>query len=351
MIRLFIPADVGLEWDEYGRSMPEVARERILADREGMEGNDLASAMRKEPLNWGEATMMNGGVAIFNEYILRTRLHELERLPINKHPYTRGDFYWKDGKRDGEVRFRANPDNGRFYVYHTPDRELQNKVALDGYGKDGKKQWKPQNDGRYRAATDPISHDVVVDNKPSKAAGMVFWKHDQTRDSTSEESKTTWKSHNIACLYHFRPNDVNEYFDDMIMMCRFYSCQINVENVKRSLINIMKERGYRKFIMFRPDELVTASRSAHIQKATEGSPGSNEAVDVMVEAARAYINEHGHRLPYPDLIRDLLKFNIKKRKEYDLTMCFLWLMAAMRQPSVVEPDPISLNDLIPTYSN
>lgn len=346
MIRFFSPAYEGYMFDEYGRPLIEESKEEILAERESLQDDavSLSDYIRKFPFTWEEAIMSSSTACIFNAQILNKRYAELVNLPPSDMPYTRGNFEWSNGL-NSDVIFVANNTNGRFYVHHVPDKDHVNKV--NEYFSDGKRCWEPLNDKMYRAATDPIQNDIVVDGKPSMAAGMVFWKFDLSVDDPSEAAKPFWRSHNIACVYNFRPMDVAEYFDDMIKMCRFYGCQLHVETQKNAINHIMKEKGYGAFLSHRPDHL--KFNPSHFKKLEEGTPNSNEAMDVMIEDVKLFVNFHGHRIPFPEVVAQLIKFNYKKRREFDLVVCLSYLLALARQPIEKETDPIDLSKLIGTY--
>lgn len=345
MYRLFVPAFKGYIFDEFGRSLEEQAKEEINNEREALKHDKkaLTAYIRKLPFTFAEASMATGKKCEFNEYVLKQRLSYLQDIPEDRRGYTKGNFEWVS-ERDGDVRFETDWLNGKWLVYHLPEQHLINRVKKVFLN--GKVHFAPQNDLHYRAATDPISHGQVTDPSASKAAGMVFWKFDSSVDDPGEDAKPNWKSRSIACMYNYRPDDPLEYFDDMIKMCRFYSCQIHIENVKRSIINVMNERNYSPFILNRPEHLQSKSNKLTFE---EGSPASNDAVETMLNDAKTYINEHGHRLMFTELIEQLLDFDFHKRRDYDLVMCLFFLLAADKQYVAREPDPIPVADLFPTF--
>lgn len=340
----FIPAYKNFIFDDYGRSLEDESKEQILNELEELKGDPVAYAAhkRKYPFSVGDAFMIGSANCVYNENILNERLNELMALPPNKKPYTQGDFYWVD-KEDGEVGFVHNPGKGKFIITHLPDVGKRNQVSQDHQG-----DWLPLNDAEFALASDPISHTKTVDPRASKAAAHGFMRYKESREHGKDPAN--WTTHMWCLEYLNRPDEVEEYFEDMIMACRMYGCQLLCESNKNNLIQHFKSRGYGHFIMYRPETTLTNNNS-RAQMDTEGIPASRETIDMYITKLKTFINRHGKRIPFERTIEDLLRFDPLKTKEYDLAVSAGWSMLALEKEIVANTEPIIMEDWFNIYKS
>jgi hypothetical protein len=202
-----------------------------------------------------------------------------------------------------------------------PDANQLNRVhrAYDGL--------EPLNDGRHAIGTDPISHTKTVDPRNSQAGAYGFNKYNPKTDLTKDEGE--WLSHNFMFEYIHRPPEVEEYFEDMIKASVFLGCQILYESTKNNIGQYFRDRGYHKFLMFRPESTWTSSYSSSRNNDVEGVPASKETIDYYVMKLKTFVNRHGHRIPFPRLVRQLLKFDPLKTTIYDGAVAAGWTLVAL----------------------
>lgn len=319
----FIPAYKGYKFDDYGRSREQLSKEELLNERKGREDDpeELSSFIRKYPFTIEEAFMAGKGVCVFNEAILNQRYAELDRLPEMQQPYTRGNLEWVD-EIDGDVWFVPDALSGRFLFTYLPDKNTSNLVRQDSYG-----EYRPINDHRFAIATDPISHTKTVDPRSSKAAAHGFRKLDISVDFP-DRPVDEWDSYMYIFEYLNRPPEIEDYFEDMIMACRFLGCQLLYESQKNNIGQYFRQRGYSKFLMYRPEATWTNQTGA---QNTEGIPASREMIDLYVMKLRTFINRHGPRIPFKRTIAQLLRFDPKKTTEFDLAVSAGWTIVALEK--------------------
>ncbi len=328
----FIPAYKGYMFDDQGRSLEQESKEGILNDREMLKDKpqELASLIRKYPFNVDEAFRIGTNVCVFNEQILNDRLSYLNKLPPNRLPYTQGDLAWMD-QVDGDVEFIPNSTNGKFLFSWIPDADHRNMNRKASYN-----EWEPLLDARHGIATDPISHTKTVDPRQSKAAAHGFRKLDLATDYMDKPLED-WKSHNFIFEYLHRPDEVESYFEDMIMACRYLGCQILYESQKNNIGQHFRQRGYSRYLMFRPEATWTQQTGT---QNTEGIPASKEMIDMYVMKMKTFINRHGMRIPFPRTLTDLLRFNPQKTTEHDLAVSSCWTLMALEK--IVEATEIKV---------
>lgn len=372
LISIFISGVHGIIFDEYGRSVvqdpapDEViigengkrifkgALTMILEERKNKKGNvqNYFAEVRKYPLSWQEAKMMDAAESPFNIEILQTRLDELERL--SKNMYISGNFEWKD-KKDGEVIFVRDDLNGRFNLAYWPDetgasiegsRKITNRVGYEMM--DGKKYWHPKNGARFRMGSDPIRWDKTDDPRASKASIYVYRLYDPSVDMNKPRGK--WQSENFICEYLFRPNEFDIFGEDVIKCMRYFGCPIVPEENVSNLRQYLEQRNYGNFILFKGDFDPTVIKQGENDQ-YKGLSAVTENISAGVQWLVSFFEKNGHRVVFPTLLRQAIGFSIKNRTKFDAIMGALWTgVATMANVSDnAEEEVLEIDEVFPTY--
>lgn len=350
MYRYFTPAFDGLEGyiDKYGASITNMPKEPVegidgemiytgartflLNRREMLQKNTsaLAEEKRQFPFTSDEAFRVNAKNCMFDAEKIHQQLDWLETLvrPMT----TKGNFIWKGGIKDSEVIWAPNK-HGKFRTCWLPDIEDCNKERTGRLGR------KPGNDESIVAGCDPYDHDTTTDSRRSDAAAYVFKKY-----SPADPNNT----HLFVCEYITRPPKAIIFYEDMIMMCKFYGCQLLAENNKIGVINHFNQRGYNHYLMDRPESTHTSNSRG--QK-TKGLPTSGQfVINAIADAIQAYVydcvgidEETGEigRVYFDRLLKDWAGFEIENRTKYDATMASgMTLLAAQKHIKIIKHPPI-----------
>jgi hypothetical protein len=352
-------------FDEFGYSDKDKAKVYHDAERRARRDdlNELASYIRKNPYNPEEAFMEDADGCEFNAFLLSQREQELDL----KDPTTMFDLEWTAG-RDSKVKFEPNP-RGKFCVSWLPTNESETNLVEPGPSfrrSDGTiiPTWKPKNDLKFRIGCDPVMHGIeTVDKRVSDSAAYVFRMYDLAVDNNVEEKYTPkdcddpndyklgrfkWKTYLPVVEYIYRNDDPDDFFEDMIKLCRFFGCQILVENQKNGIINKFNDRGYRDFIMYRPKDTFTSLSGT---QNTPGLPGVDPVIQQYLGEIKTYIMQHGHRIPFKRLIKDLIRFRRKNIKIHDPTVAFGVTLLSLKGEAKTPRIPIEITSLIRTYNN
>lgn len=330
--------------DEYGRSDRDAALKIHEAERRLRKDdpNELSSYIRKNPFTPDEAFMVDSEKCVFNAMILNDRMSFLN---VNPTVTTKGDFEWENGP-DSNVKFVHNDKNGKFEVsWLIKDENERNKVKTKTRP-DGSLVYSPLNDHKFCIGTDPISHSKTVDNRNSRAAAYVFRKFDMQEDGNKAEEN--YNSYQFIVEYLNRPLYPEIYFEDMIKIARYFGCQILIENQKNVIMAYFRQRGYEDFIMYRPEVTYTKDDDS---QATEGAPASKPMIDTYTGRLQTFIIKHGHRLPFKELIKDLLVFEPGKTTKFDAAVAAGWTLLAREKIIMEEPKPVEITQLFKTYNN
>lgn len=342
LYRYFLPAYRTMYFDKYGYPDEERAKEFYRREREALKNDTaaLASFIRKNPYTIEEAFWVDSDRCVFNAMILNERLGYLN---INTNVTARMDFEWEN-EVDGNVTFIHNSTNGKFEVSWIPPLVDRNKVSREL--RVDKIIYKPLNDAKFCIGSDPISFGKTVENRKSNAAAYVFRKFDLQADSGKPEAK--YESYNFIVEYLHRPEEPEIFYEDMIRLCRFFGCQILVENQKNNVFTYFKQRGYGEFIMYRPETTYTKDDDS---QDTEGIPSSTPMIDTYTGRLQTFILKHGHRVPFKRLIKDWIEFNPAKPRVHDATVASGFTLLAREKIVQETLEPIQVEDLFNLYDN
>lgn len=360
----FLPADCAIEdyLDDWGHPLRDMSRKSILLDRESKKKNakDLSDLTRKYPLSIKEIFYVNADRCEFNAQILQDRLEQLQGLtePI----LIRGDFYWVDNKRFGEVRFRHNPTGWCWVHSLIVDPKEANLVISKNVA--GVFTHSPNNATRFTAGVDPIDHGVVIEGKGgedeyistrrSRPVLFVKRKYDSSIDGilTQEileeraKEKYPYKTNRYIAMMDVRPGDPNVYYERALLICWYFGCPLHAESQKPGIINYFNENNCRDFILnkYIPDTGYNKNVYA------DGTPASPLVIQEYTGALATYIEYFGHTIPFEPFIEDLLPFNPKKTTEFDYAVAggFTELGERVR-PKVVPLKKMDVFDIMPGY--
>ena len=334
LIRLFISATDAAKEDEWGFPKSEETlaflEKQFAALRAAGKTKELANLKRKVPLVIEDALTPSGDQCSFNKENLQEALSDID-FPIKgrEKPAVRGNLMWDNGNFNGRVIFEPNPE-GRwcFSMLAGPNTYQDNKVGYIGPDR------VPGNINKIRIGIDPYDHKEVVDNRKSKGGAVGGIMYDDLKDGAKvgEDGKPIdlgleWETHQPIFTYYYRQPDPQDFFEDMLMSAVYCGAPVLFENNKQSIRNHFVNRGYKAFIMTRPEGTMTADQRKGV--ITDGIPASENTIQQYYDAIDTYVSRNARSIKLRDLIVDLLGMNRKNHGKHDLGVAFGWLLIAM----------------------
>jgi hypothetical protein len=351
LYRYFLSAIDGTYYDEFGFSDTKRAREYHDGEVAAIEDdpNAVVDYKRKFPYREEDMFIAPGDKCEFNAMILNERQNKLSD-PDDKST-VRGDFVWKDGKKDTDAIWVPNSANGRWYVSWLPTKaEDCNKIARSWDYRNNPNH-RPLNDEKFAMAFDPFSHGIVVGGHKSNAAAAVFRKFDPWVDNEKNvdaKGRPMWETNNWCADYLARPSDPEDSFEDMIIACVFFGCSLLPENNKIAVVDYFKKRGYSAFIMNRPQ--ATFTKDGYSQD-TPGIPSSRPMIEYYTNKLKTHVQNYGHLIKHLRIVKSLLEFNSLEPTKYDTTVACGYSLVAAEKQVYKQPAPINIVSVIPTYNN
>jgi hypothetical protein len=249
---------------------------------------------------------------------------------IRDRVVTIGSFHWKDGVKDSKVVWTPDP-RGRFKISWMPPDHMRNNVIM----KNNRKHPGNEEDGAF--GCDPYDISGVVGGGGSNGA---------LHGLTSSSLDPSVPSNYFFLQYIARPQTAEIFFEDVLMACVFYGMPILPENNKPRLLYHFKNRGYRGFVMNRPDK--TWDQLSKSEKELGGIPNTSEdikqthasGIESYVEQYVGYDTEGEYRDPdqmgtmyFNETLNDWARFNINDRTKHDASISSGLAIMAVRRNS------------------
>ena len=252
---------------------------------------------------------------------------------------SRGDFSWRNGKKDTEVVWTPNP-RGRFYTTWIPPHELRNNVVT----KNGKKLPGNEHIGAFGCDSYDISGTVGGGGSNGALHGMTKVNFDGP-------------SNYFFLEYISRPQTAEIFYEDVLMACVFYGMPVLAENNKPRLLYHFKNRGYRGFSLSRPDKHKNDLSKA--EKELGGIPSSQAVISIHAEAIESYIEEHvgfnedgSGKMHFTRTLLDWANYDINNRTKFDATVSSGFaIMANNRYVTKPEKSVKEINVTFAKYNN
>lgn len=298
----FLPANSTMYYNEKGEpgfnkyGEPDVQKGTLyfMNKRDGLKNKprSLSSFIRKNPFTLAEAFRVDGDKCLYDPQLLNDQLDKISWL---KNVTERGNFVWKDGKRDTKVIWKKDQQGHWEICWNFSKEGESNNITKIG------NVFRPLNTGKFVAGGDTFSHAIVKDNRRSDGALAVKRKYDATKlDDPYNDA--------FVCLYKHRAPSTEIQYEDMLMTAVFFGCQILFESNKNGWRDYFIHRGYEGFLMKLKDY------------PDYGIPGNQKTHQQLAEITEAHILENSQKIWFKDMLTDWLEFDLNNTTAFDTAM-------------------------------
>ncbi len=342
----FMPAYYADKYDAYGHPLWQKQKADLDERRAALKDDPkkYAKFVRKFPYTIGESFYTVSTKSVFNIVILEARKSELELQTNIVH---RGDFKWVDGIKDSKAWFDPNPRGKWKVAYLFENQAESNRFRWDST----QESFIPLNESKFRRGIDPIQHGIVNDmGKASKPVSLIKRLYDGTIDPSGDllelaESRYPYKTNKYVSMYDHRPKDPKIFYEDMIIEGCYWGTSMHAENQKNSIINYFNERGYRRFVMKRPEATITSKG----QLKSEGTPASTPIIQQYTDLLQTYVEYFGHTIPFLEVVEDLIRFDPNNTQFFDYAVSMGFTELGCLVKFTEEKTTLTIEDLLPVF--
>ena len=314
-----------------------------------------AEQVRTYPRTIEHAMRDEAEECVFNMTKLEEQMEFNNRTP-EEDRFTRGNFDWKNGVKDGEVVFNPRRD-GRFKIAWLPTKangmgHIMNNVRTKG----GK--YFPLNKDIIYFACDPFSFTISAEGSSGAIHGL-----------TSKFPEEGIPRNDFVLEYIARPED-SVFFEDVIKMVRYYGSKILIESNRIDLNRHLYNRGYRAFAENRIDK--TNDKLNDKEKKYGGQPiAAKELIASHMDATGAWIERNAGvytneellerplgeigRMVFNETLKDWLRFNPKSRTKHDAFvssgLAIMYQNKERYKGKLTKPDRKHVKKIFKKYTN
>lgn len=221
-----------------------------------------------------------------------------------------GNLEWKGEPYKSDVMW-VPTTKGKFKTTYLPDLDLQNKYSKQNYHG---REWNMP-DNSHLGALGVDSYNVIGKLDDGSDGTIVGY--------TKFNMVEGCPSHSFFLIYKERPDERDDFYDDVIKCCQYFGMFALIENNKERLLEYMLEKGYTGWSLRRNDKKWKDLKDH--ERDLGGIPSSTQVISDQASLLKSYIlNNVGQNLEtdckvwFKELIEEWKKFNLQKRKKFDL---------------------------------
>lgn len=325
--------------DHWGFPQREAILDKIQKTIQGYIRNKdtkgLIKFKRKNPLNIEDVFMSTQDESQFDIEKLASRQYHLEFVADPK-PWVRGNLVWEDGIRYGRVVWEPN-SNGRWLISKHPiDYGLESNKRVTGIFK-----WKPGNTPYFCMGVDPYDQKSVLSGDPSRGGICVkrrlddFLDGDPSKyhqvDIASEgiragdpiDGGDEFLTNRYVCTYLNRPDDPNDFYEDVILTAVYYGTDFLPEkNKSGGLLTYLDIKKYDLYLMERMK--LNSNSNSKNQVEQDGVTATEGTIDEYFSYITTVSCKWWNTIDHPDLLEQWLSMNWGNRGEKDLGVAAGW---------------------------
>ncbi len=295
--------DNGASDIEGAKAFHEEQREKLKAVQD-----EYMQYIQEYPFEPKEA-FITSGTKRFNQAKLQRQEFLLNTKPEFQGIIQEGRFWWtKDvhGRISG-VEWGAEK-GGPVKIVEHPEKGENNQVP----------------EKLYVSGVDSVDGDL-------KAGSLKNMKKDSNGDVTEISKLSFWvkkrfwssqRTSNIyVCQITWRPENIDDAYEQVLMATIYYNCQVNVEHTKIGIIKFFQQKKAIGRLFLRPGVCYSDVRkSRNTNDYGTVIDGAGKVMSYGMNAISKYVDNFSDNIYFLDLIEELIKFEDENRTKFDRVM-------------------------------
>lgn len=225
-----------------------------------------------------------------SEQIAAIDLHKLIEKP------KKGKLYWEHDKNLGTINRQNMPkfefgENGKLLIKELPMTD-QNDIPYNNL---------------YVGGIDSIDGDETSSTGQkdvSKFAIVIL-----RRQLGLQEPK-------IVAIYHDRPKDIREAYDNAIKLLMWYNCKAVLESTRISITTYFKEHNKLGYLFHRPKATQSDLKKGNSKYL--GVPATKGVIEHYLDLIEMYINDYWYTIDYIEILQELSRYSYENKRKFDL---------------------------------
>lgn len=326
----------------------------------GAAKSEKQSTIRKFPRNIKEAFHAATRDPLFDVDTIEKRLEffwdsSSENGYPSDYPMTFGYMRWKDNIRFGDVEFIATSEkDARMHIRHLPPFGMRNA----SYIKNGLRT--PSNVQWYSAGSDPfkLNTEVVKDlSKMSDGGVHVFGYFNPSVDGT-QTPREEWETDNFVLEYLYRPPTVDEFCEDVLMICIFYGCEVFPEFNVPVVDDTFRKWGFKNYLKHKKVLKKIGTMTTTTTDKASGAMTSESFKPVLIRSGQNFIKDKGMYCPFPRTLKNMRDLEYNNFNPSDLAVSAIYTLAGAFEYSELDTTEkkktFNMSEFVPhtyTYGN
>lgn len=120
----------------------------------------------------------------------------------------------------------------------------------------------------------------------------------------------------IVAVYHDRPKDVREAYDNAIKLLMWYNCKAVLESSRVSITTYFKEHNKLNYLFYRPKATQSDIKKGNSKMV--GVPATATVIEHYLDLIEMFLNDYWYNINYLNILQELTKYSYENKKKFDL---------------------------------
>lgn len=120
----------------------------------------------------------------------------------------------------------------------------------------------------------------------------------------------------IVAVYHDRPKDVREAYDNAIKLLMWYNCKAVLESSRVSITTYFKEHNKLNYLFHRPKATLSDIKKGNSKMV--GVPATVTVIEHYLDLIEMFLNDYWYGINFLNILQELTKYSYENKKKFDL---------------------------------